>query len=164
MRLRVHFEDGVHGVVEHFADGSNRIALGIGHRPAIHFMQVERIAVELWEHAGGQVCRTARNGLGLGFVVHAFQFYHVLVRGVVRPHGIDEVGDQPFTDFNPHGFECLVRVGLIGIDKEDHGPFVPVGLGQFSEDKTVGLVHDARASSVQRKGLTPEVQPFQIFS
>ena len=160
----MHFQDGVHGVVEHLADGSDRIALGIGHRPAIYFMQVKGIAVELWEHAGGQVCGASCDGLGLGFVVHAFQFHHVLICGVVWPNGIDELRDQPVADFNPNGLECFVCLGLIGIDEEDHGPFVSVGLGQFSEDKTVGLVHDARASSVQRKGLTPEVQPFQIFS
>ena len=49
-------------------------------------------------------------------------------------------------------------------DEEDHGTFVPVGLVNFPRTKQSALFMMRVPNLVQRKGLTPEVQPFQIFS
>jgi hypothetical protein len=85
------------------------------------------------------------------------------LEGVMGFGSIQKVGDKPASNFEPNAVQFLVKFGLISIDVKNNIAFVSVGLCNLSEQEAIINVHGMQFMR-QRKGLSPEVQPFAMLS
>tara|TARA_B100000768_G_scaffold6634_1_gene7601 strand:+ start:1345 stop:1575 length:231 start_codon:yes stop_codon:yes gene_type:complete len=72
------------------------------------------------------------------------------------------VRDKSALNFKIYAVYICIILGLVCIDVKNDIAFVAVGFGNLTEKKAVFDVH-AEAILGQRKGLSPEVQPFAIL-
>ena len=133
-------QDGLRGIFQHLADGTQFAFLGINHLETHNLMEIELLAAQFGQHFQRQIGRLPDQ------MLRRLNGLHVLN---VNKEFIAAIGDflhkkrcQHFVDFQKEMLHIKVCRRVVYLQFEGHLPFQAVRLDNLSQIKTIFLFHN----------------------